>query len=75
VPEIGGPRTRSEAEVAKQSFAMGGPEGVAVATSRDPRAAFGCQALATQSVAAEGEGHEYWVLTVSAAEGFMNNAG
>jgi hypothetical protein len=25
VPKIGGPRTRSEAEVAKQSFAMGGP--------------------------------------------------
>jgi hypothetical protein len=59
VPKICGPRTRSEAEVAKQSFAMGGPEGVAVATSR----------------AAEGEGHEDWVLPVPAVEGFMNNAG
>ena len=36
-----------------------GPEGVAVATSRGP----------------EGEGREDWVLPVSAAEGFMNNAG
>jgi hypothetical protein len=57
------------------ALGLEGPEGVAVATSRDPRAAFGCQALATRSVAAEGEGREDWVLAVSAAEGFMNNAG
>ncbi len=57
------------------ALGLEGPEGVAVATSRGPRAAFGCQALATQSVAAEGEGREDWVLPVSAAEGFMNNAG
>ena len=62
MPQLRGPRT-------------GGAEGVPGGTSRGPRAAFGCEALATRSVAAEGAGREDAVLSVTAAEGFVNNAG
>ncbi len=66
---------RSRAEAATRSVAVEASEGVPGGTSRRPRAASGCQALATRSVAAEGEGREDGVQSVPAAEGFMNSPG